>query len=231
MEKKNIVLLHGALGTTAQLTKLKKLLLPQFNVYSFNFEGHGDNESHLAFSIELFTLNILNFLEENSIQNTSFFGYSMGGYIALNFAKEYPEKVDRLVTLGTKFNWSKAATKLELEKLNPELIEKKVPHFAEKLRKEHFLNDWKDLLNKTASFMNSLSEGKKLEDKDLHEINHPILIGIGSFDNMVSLSESKHAADQLRNGELSVLDGFHHPLEKNDQNVLAETIEKFLLNK
>ena len=109
MEKENIVLLHGALGTKKQLDKLSHLLSSKFNVYSLDFDGHGSKVSGKEFSMELFKNNVVDFILEHGIEKTHVFGFSMGGYVALNLAKTHPHLISNIVTLGTKFNWSQEA--------------------------------------------------------------------------------------------------------------------------
>lgn len=228
--KQNIILLHGALGSQNQVEALKQLLSPSFNTYSLNFEGHGGRPSEAAFSIDLFTQNTLNFLEENNIKQSHIFGYSMGGYVGLNLALKHPNYVQSIVTLGTKFDWTPETAAKEIKMLNPSIIEEKVPKFAQKLKDTHAPNDWKKVLNKTADMMVELGNGKRLVTKDLQQIKHRILIGIGALDRMVSIVESKEAAEALNNGELTVIEGFHHPMEKNDPNQLANIITSFIEN-
>ena len=64
--------------------------------------------------------------------------------------------INSIVTFGTKFNWSKEAAAKEVKMLNPEVIEEKVPKFAQMLKDTHAPNDWKTLLHKTAAMMKGL---------------------------------------------------------------------------
>ena len=59
--KSALILLHGAIGAASQLNPLKDVLSGTFEVYSFNFEGHGGSPSEHPFSIELFTENLHTF--------------------------------------------------------------------------------------------------------------------------------------------------------------------------
>lgn len=229
--KENIVLLHGALGSIKQLLPLERLLSNKFNTYTFNFEGHGDKTCNSDFSIDLFTENTIDFLTQNDIKKVNVFGYSMGGYVGLNLALNYSKYINSVVTLGTKFNWSKEAAEKEVKMLNPVLIEEKVPKFANSLKETHFPNDWKILLKKTAKMMIGLANGNKLTQQELNKINHNILIGIGSSDKMVSIEESKGAANQLKNGYLKIIDNFQHPIEKNDYAQLAKIVIEFIEGK
>lgn len=227
MQKENIILLHGALGTQKQVGKLKNELLTHFNVFTFNFEGHGENMSNEAFSIELFTQNLEDFIQNNQLENSLVFGYSMGGYVALNYAKKHPNKLKKIITFGTKFDWTPESALKETGKLNPEKIEEKIPQFATFLEKSLAPNNWKTVMNKTAQMMLDLGNHSALKTDDFKEIITPTLITIGTLDNMVSLDESKLAASHLKNAELLELEGFVHPIEQNDLGVLAKTIVDF----
>lgn len=229
MTKPNLVLLHGALGSQQQLRPLAELLSSYFHVFTFNFEGHGGKASDSAFSMELFANNTIDFFRDNNLEQSNIFGYSMGGYVGLHVAKTHPNLVDKIVTLGTKFNWTKAAAENEVKMLNPVIIEKKVPKFAKMLEEIHAPNDWRIVLNKTAKMMMDLADGKKFTDADLQQIKHRILIGLGALDKMVSLEESKQAVNNLPNSQLKIIEGFQHPIEKNDIHLMSEFITDFLM--
>ncbi len=226
MEKPTLLLMHGALGTKRQLEPIKELLLEQFNVYDFNFSGHGGDDSNDPFSIGLFTQNVIDFMAANKLQRTSIFGYSMGGYVALNLALKCPELVDRIVTYGTKFDWTEASAKKEVKMLNPDVIEEKVPKFAEKLKNDHFPTDWKILMNKTAQMMLNLGGGEKISEAAFSKIQHNVTIGIGLEDTMVTVEESEHVVSLLPHATLHKLPGQPHLLERVDTCAIKKLIEE-----
>ena len=224
MEKPTLLLLHGALGTKNQLKAIKELLLEQFDVYDFNFSGHGGDDSDEAFSIDLFTQNVIDFLSANNIKYTSIFGYSMGGYVALNLALKRPELVNKIVTYGTKFDWTEASAKKEVKMLNPDVIEEKVPRFAEKLKNDHFPSDWKTLMKKTADMMLNLGGGEKISDAAFSTIQHNVTIAIGLEDMMVTVEESVHIASLIPSAQMQVLAGQPHPFEQVDSEIIRRLI-------
>ncbi len=228
MKKDNIILLHGALGSKVQFESLKHILSDDFNVMGLNFEGHGDRPSDKEFSIDLFAENVLDFLEEMNISKTHIFGYSMGGYVGLQLAFHNPEIIGRVITLGTKFNWTKEIAAQEIKMLNPDKIEEKVPVFAKRLEELHISNDWKEVMTKTAKMMTDLGEGKRMTDKDLGSIGHEVLIGIGTLDRMVTLAECEHTANLIPNGALKMIEGFRHPIEQVDITQMASIIRDFI---
>ena len=217
-----ILLLHGALGTSEQFNELKELLSAKYNVLVLNFEGHADSKSKDEFTLELFVANALELLDRSKVRKTHIFGYSMGGYVALKMALKEPDRISKIVTLGTKFNWSKEATEKEVQLLNPEIMEQKVPRFAEVLSKLHY--DWKSVVNRTSKLMISIESSSKLLCDDLGQIKNDVLIGIGTEDRMVSLEESLNAVSCLGNARIEVLENTHHPFETVDKVKLMAII-------
>ena len=226
--KSNLILLHGALGSENQFIQLQEFLSNHFSVYTFNFEGHGGRQSNEAYSMKLFSQNIQDFMTENGLEQSHFFGYSMGGYVALVLAKKHPEKVGKIMTLGTKFDWTPETSAKEVKMLNPEKIEEKVPKFAAMLQKRHHPLNWKEVLRKTAQMMLDLGNGKALQLFDFEEISHEVVVGIGSEDNMVTMEESREISEKLPNGKMEIFQKFPHPIEKVDFEKLSQKIIEFL---
>lgn len=65
--KPKLLLLHGALGSKKQFESLKTVLKDKFDIYDFNFEGHGGVKSDKDFSIQLFTDNVVDFMTNNKL--------------------------------------------------------------------------------------------------------------------------------------------------------------------
>src|ERR671931_122242 len=98
----HLILLHGAVGAKDQLYPLAKSLQHHYTIHTLNFSGHGGNSiPDEPFSIELFAKDALQYMEQQHIERISIFGYSMGGYVAMWLAKNYPEKVNSVITLAT----------------------------------------------------------------------------------------------------------------------------------
>ncbi len=224
--KQNLVLLHGALGTEKQLTPIKERLKEKFNTYSFNFEGHGDRISNESFSIPFFSTNLVDFLVENGLEQPAIFGFSMGGYVALNTTIEHPGRIGKIVTLGTKFSWSPEIALQEVKQLNPDKIIEKIPSYADKLKKEHLPGDWRLVMNKTAAMMSKMGDNVPLNFNALAKIENQVVIGIGNKDRMVGIEESKKIADQIPNGHLQIIEGFKHPIDTLD----IDELEKYIVN-
>lgn len=219
--KRNLLLLHGAMGSIEQFQELNDLLLPYYDVHAFNFSGHGGQVFEEDFSIERFVEDTTSFMNDHGIADAHLFGYSMGGYVALKLAGMHPERVDRVITLGTKFKWDPEAAAKEVRMMNPDIIEQKIPAFAASLAARHQPADWKSIMTRTADMMTELGAGQAMTSAEFGAIENEVLVCIGTEDHMVTIEESEKTAKQLKNGQLKIIDGFKHPLEAVDKNTLA----------
>lgn len=223
----HLLLLHGAIGAKDQLFLLADKLKNDFTVHQISFSGHGGNAMPDLFSIETFVSDVLNFLSEKKIHSINIFGYSMGGYVGLYLAKHYPEAVNKIFTLGTKFLWTPEVAQKEIKMLDPQKIEDKIPAFAKALEARHHPNNWKEVLKKTGEMMKTMGDKNPLHLNDISEIEHPVQIGIGDKDTMVTLEETIDVYRQLKNASFIVLPNTHHPIEKVDADRLANEIRNF----
>ena len=221
---KNILLLHGAIGAKDQLDALKEKLKENYNVYSFNFSAHGKEGFSKSFNIEQFAEDTLSYLSSNNLEQVDIFGYSMGGYVALYLAKHYPNKVNQIITLGTKFKWTPEIAKKEVKMLNAAIIEAKIPQFAQALSERHGSKNWKTLLSKTAEMMLAMGEGSPLSLSDYQNISHNCKIMLADNDEMVTKEETLEIADALLNSRLTTIKNSKHPIEKVDMDLLVKEI-------
>ncbi|MDP1727654.1 MAG: alpha/beta hydrolase [Bacteroidota bacterium] len=227
---KSILFLHGALGSKMQFTQLIRLLDGVYDCHSLNFSGHGGEmipPNGLTF--DTFAQNILSYLDQHKIEKINLFGFSMGGYAALYFAKLHPQRVEKIITFNVKFNWDPISTAKETGFLDPEKMLEKVPAFANNLMMQHGMLIWKNLLKSTSDMMHKLAETIVMSDEELGSIATPVLLGIGDRDTTSSIKETTDAYKLLPNSQLLVLPNTAHPFEKLDLDYLQLAIKKYFL--
>lgn len=225
----SILLLHGALGAKEQFSELKGLLSESYDVHSFSFSGHGGrNLNAEPFTIELFAQEIIDYITLNKLNGINIFGYSMGGYAALFAAFKQPGLIGKIITLATKFTWSPEIAAREIKMLDAEKIKAKVPQYARELANRHGVDDWENVLLKTADMMTALGNKPLLSSCVLNEIKNEVLVSIGDSDKMVSLEETISAYRSLPNAKLLVLPGTPHPIEQADPERIVYEIKKFI---
>ncbi len=230
MDKPSILFLHGALGTSADLSPLMELLEAKgFKTLSFDFSGHGTKTAWPnEFRIDLFARDLDEYLKKQELKDVVIFGYSMGGYVALYHKCNFENSpVSNIITYGTKFNWTSQAVAKELPMLNPEHLQDKFPQFAEALATKHG-DRWKQLLRSTAHMMQNLERLDGLTKEDMSEVDIPVVLVLGDQDRMVTSEETHLAASWLHGAQIKTVSHSKHELERSNLKEISEIIEESL---
>lgn len=223
-----LLLLHGAIGSKTQLERLTTILKGSYDVHTLDFSGHGGRDlPEEPFSIPLFAADVLHYMEERKLKQISIFGYSMGGYVGMYLAKQYPHIVNKIATMATKYHWDESVAAKEQQMLDPNKIEAKIPAFAQTLKERHAPQDWKQVLERTAGMMQALGQTNTLQLQDYKNITQPSLIMLGDSDKMVSLEETRDVYNSLPNAQLAVLPNTAHPIEQADIDILCYFLKRF----
>lgn len=232
-----LVLVHGLGGRALDFVLIMPALAKQHRVFALDLLGYAASDRpNVDYSVTLETDILRQFLDSQSLTRVNLAGWSMGGWIALDFAAQVPERVDRLILLdsaGMKFiptfdlllfSPHTMADIRELEKLltpHP----RRIPAFIlrdvlRQLRAE----DW--VIHRTVT---NMLAGRELMDGKVASVTMPVLMVWGKQDVVTPLSIGEAMHRQMPQSVLAVLDGCGHlaPLECHDR-VLAE-MQRFLL--
>jgi pimeloyl-ACP methyl ester carboxylesterase len=224
---RSLIFLHGALGTESQMQPVINRMNRGGEKIALTFEGHGERSSNeQVFRIESFAENVFEYMNKRAIQKADLFGYSMGGYVALWMARHYPERVGKIATLGTVLTWSREKAEREAKLLNPDLIEEKVPKFAEMLARQH-PGRWREVVEKTREMLLHLGSNPLMSENDWQELTHTVRIHIGDRDETASLADTLSVFNRLKAGELNVLPDTPHPIGKTDPELLSLSLNEF----
>jgi len=228
MPATDLILLHGALGDASQLAPLSARLGDGRRVTCFEFEGHGATPLRdRPLRIESLAASVLEAMDRADQTRVDFFGYSMGGYVALHLAATAPERVRRVATLATKLAWTPVVAARESALLNAATIRAKVPKFAAALETRHTAAGWENLLAQTADLLRDLGDRPRITDDVLASIPHPVRISVGDIDSTVTIDECAAAVGQLQNGQLEVHPETPHPFEKAPLDTIASSLDEF----
>jgi esterase/lipase len=224
----SIILLHGAIGAQNQLEPLRdKLIALNYRVYLMSFSGHFKQPFQEDFSIKQFAFELSDFITKNQLVKPVVFGYSMGGYVALYLASQQIDLLGKIITLGTKFNWSPEIAAREIKMLNPTTIKEKVPIFAEALENRHG-KEWVLLLNNTASMMVDLGNENLINKELLKLVSNEVLIGLADNDSMVTPEETLFFYESLKSAKRFNLPDSKHPIESVNLELLCKNIDQFI---
>lgn len=223
-----ILFLHGALASRTQFADLLPLLGERFELHTLDFEGHGQFISESPFRMELFVENVVDYLNQHQLEIVNVFGYSMGGYVACLLAKEHPERIGKIVTLGTKFHWDVETAINETAWLNPENMEQKTPRFTQVLTDRHG-SHWQSVVRRTRELLWSLGEQGGFKPEEAAQIRQPMRLMLGDRDQTVTMEETQAVFHALPHGELEVLPNTAHAFEKASPTRLAQTLHDFFI--
>jgi len=222
-----ILLLHGALGNKQQFDKLVPELRDQFDLYCMDFEGHGSaGPVSSPFRIEYFVENVLGFLDEHELPQVNIFGYSMGGYVGLTLAKEYPERINKIATLGTVLQWNQNIARRECCYLDPDKMEEKVPQFVDELEERHPYG-WKSVVNQTREMLRHLGHAPNIREESWQNVQSTIRLHVGDKDTTADVESTVQVYKKLQNGQLCVLPDTPHPFEKVKMDSLVASLIEF----
>jgi pimeloyl-ACP methyl ester carboxylesterase len=226
-----LILLHGALGSADQFASIVPLLAEHFRVHAINFPGHGGLPIDTEFSIAHFAEQLHGFIADHQLSRPDVFGYSMGGYVALHCAAHHPNTIGRIMTLGTKMKWEPAVAASEIKMLNPEIIQQKIPAFADTLKKRHAPTDWKQQMHATAAMMTALGNGLALNEVQLQTIHIEVALCLGDKDQMVTAEETQWAAAQMPNAHFKLIPDWKHPIESIPSAAFAHLLQTHFLDR
>lgn len=92
-----LLILHGLFGAKNNWATIAKQLVGNHQVFCLDSRNHGESPHVDSMSYLEMAEDLNDFMEQHQIEKASLVGHSMGGKIAMVFALNYPEKVNRLV--------------------------------------------------------------------------------------------------------------------------------------
>lgn len=226
--KKDLILLHGALGSKSQFVQLSDLLVNDYIIHAFDLPAHGE----LAYQSDVLSMYsfvnyVRNYILKNNLQKPLVFGFSMGGFVALALQSQ-TNIFSKIMTLNTKLKWDYETAIKEQKMFDPDIILEKVPHYADMLISIHGSENWKNLLTKHKELMLTIAESTPLSDDALSKIDIPVLLTRGDKDSMVAPEETPAFAVKLKNAVYYEFQNTSHPIEKMDIGLLYNKIKEFL---
>ncbi len=92
-----LVIVHGLYGSSDNWVNIGKRLAEKHSVYMPDQRNHGRSPFSDSHSYDDLKNDLVEFLEQHRIEKATLLGHSMGGKVAMWFAADFPEKVEKLV--------------------------------------------------------------------------------------------------------------------------------------
>lgn len=105
-EGKPFLIIHGFLGMSDNWKTLSiQFAQLGFQMHLIDMRNHGKSFHSDEFSYEAMVEDVKAYIDFHNLQNITLLGHSMGGKIAMLFATQYPELIDKLIVadIGPKY--------------------------------------------------------------------------------------------------------------------------------
>jgi pimeloyl-ACP methyl ester carboxylesterase len=110
-----VILLHGWLGSWGLWQETMSYLGQYYRTYALDFWGFGESgKQQPTFSVQDFVSMVDQFMDRLGIIQAPLVGHSMGGTVSLSVAIKYPDRVSKVVVIGSPIVGSSLAILLKL---------------------------------------------------------------------------------------------------------------------
>ncbi|MDO8755608.1 MAG: alpha/beta hydrolase [Anaerolineales bacterium] len=115
-----VILLHGWLGSWGLWQETMEYLGAFYRTYALDFWGFGESgRKRETYAVSDFVSLVNQFMEQLGIARAPLVGHSMGGTVSLSVAIQYPERVSKVVVVGSPMVGSSLAPLLKLAGYRP----------------------------------------------------------------------------------------------------------------
>lgn len=167
-----------------------------YHVYAIDTRGHGKTpRGDKPFTIRQFADDLLCFMDEHQIERPHLLGFSDGGNIAMVFAIQHPDRVNRLILNGANLNPEgvKRSTQIPIE-----IGYKMAKKFAEK----------SDSARANAEMLGLMVNDPNVRPEELAGIKAKTLVIAGTKD-MIKEEHTRLIASGIPDSELVFIKGDH----------------------
>jgi pimeloyl-ACP methyl ester carboxylesterase len=97
-----VIMLHGYTDSWFSFSPVLPLMDHKYRVYIIDQRGHGDSDRPMGgYAMQQFAGDVIAFMDAMNIKQATIVGHSMGSFVAQHVASEAPERVSKLVLVGS----------------------------------------------------------------------------------------------------------------------------------
>ena len=230
-----LVLLHGYPLDHHLWDEVVPLLQDTFDLILPDLRGFGESSTVDSFyAMEDIASDIAALLDHLEIQKTAIAGHSMGGYVALAFARLYPERISGLGLVSTqvladapdrKEGRYKSAAEVA-DKGIASVVETMTPKFTANPELQKFARESMER-QQPAAYIGTLKAMAERVDSTplLSSLTVPIVIVHGDADSLIPVDRAREVKAALPNAYLVEISGAGHMPMMEDKEKTAEALK------
>jgi pimeloyl-ACP methyl ester carboxylesterase len=92
-----LIILHGLFGMSDNWMTLAKRFSSTHKVFLLDQRNHGQSPHHPEFNYKVMSEDLHKFIIDNQLKNVILLGHSMGGKVAMNFALQHEEYIEKII--------------------------------------------------------------------------------------------------------------------------------------
>lgn len=216
-----------------------------FRVIAYDVRGFGNSdESGVDFTMNLFALDLITFMDALKLEKVILCGMSMGGYIALNAIHRFPERFEGLVLCDTQSISDTPEICMNRFKKIEKIQQFGVAQYASESIHQLFsaesfifnteavaavnymiLNTPEQTFYKTLLALSSRYD----MTNTLSQITVPVLITVGKEDSVTPPESSWHMYKQLNNAQVVIIPCAGHMANMENAEMFNEQLRHFAL--
>ena len=221
-----MILLHGAMGCTAEIEPLAAAFRHYTDVTAPNLLGHGGRPIPERLDIGAMARDVVDQCDHAGIGRTFVAGYSLGATLALYLARHFPDRFAGAIALAPKVVFDAQTVSHWTHLADPDRLRRNGRALAHE--KNHAPQDWVELTRVNIALFQELGEHPPLGDSDLAAIAIPVMIVSSDRDPLVPWDEAKAIAKGIAGSHLAMFYGASHPLAAVPVHPIARTVSAWM---
>lgn len=237
---RDMILVHGKGYSKENMDRIFNYYKDRFHVVSYDVRGHGESDKPASFTLEDDVADLASLVKTMDLEKPVVIGFSMGSYITLKTAEEYPSLFSKIVLIGTKGGGETSSTqKAEQEAAESGMSREQIAQqmirrvFAPQVTIEEiraFNEETASSVKLTATEQDAIT--KSLQNFDLlgsaDKVVIPTLVLTGEYDGLNPPAEGKKVADALPNAKFEVISNAGHIAFFENPEKVFSLIDEFV---
>jgi pimeloyl-ACP methyl ester carboxylesterase len=242
-----LLLIHGFAawgytwnGNAPELSKYRRVIVPDLPGFGFS-----DKPADAEYSYPLFASSMLQLMDKKGVRRATLIGNSMGGGVAIRFAADYPDRVDKIVLVdsagvksdhfwGFKLISTPGVNSLMSSLNNPAMVKfilkRMIFHdksVATSEKAQMYMLPFRTVGQMDAAAV-AINNIEAFTDDDFARVKAPVLIVWGEKDRLIDSSIASVFARKLPGSKLVIIPKCGHCPQEEQPETFNNIVKEFL---